>query len=174
MESDKFEEEVLEAETVPEDVPTEYECPLCDKTYKRESALVNHVKTHEGKAAEVVPAFEPTACPKCEKVYKRQAAYEKHIATCTGPVVKAERVPMTDEEKATKRKEYVDRWVAKNVTIQMRLLKGSDDLTFVEAQVELLQETDENAGMATYFKQLLVKAKKAAIKRGVWEKEVVA
>ena len=120
---------------------------------------------------DVKPVFEPTNCPECGKTYKRQTAYDKHVKSCTGPVVKAERVPMTDEEKAAKRKEYVQRWVDKNITVQIRLLKGSDDLAFVEAQVEKLQETDEKAGMATYLKQLLVTAKKSAIKRGVWDKE---
>jgi uncharacterized C2H2 Zn-finger protein len=167
MESEDFETKVDEDV---DEQPIEYECPKCGKTYKRESALVTHVTTCEGAPEDVIPEFEPTDCPKCGKTYKRQAAYEKHVESCTGPVVKAERVPMTDEEKAAKRKEYVQRWVDKNITIQIRLLKDSDDLAFVEAQVELLQETDENAGMATYFRELLAKAKKNAIKRGAWER----
>jgi len=155
---------------------TEYTCPKCDKTYKTEKGLVKHVKDCKGDKHETLDNrdWRPTECPKCGKLYKTKKGFDRHVKDCTGPKPKKERVVMTDEEKALKRKEYVQRWVDKNETIQIRLQKGSDDLAFVEAQVAVMQETDEHAGKATYFRTLLVKAKKAAIKKGIWEKEVEA
>lgn len=109
-------------------------------------------------------------CPKCGKPYKSQAAYDKHIKSCKGAKVKVERVPMTDDERAAKRKQYVQAWVDKNVTIQIRLLKGSDEMDFVDARVAELREQNPEAkkiGWATYFGNLLAAdmkrhAKKAA------------
>jgi hypothetical protein len=49
-------------------------------------------------------------------------------------------------------------------------LKGGDDLAFVDSRVEKLREKDENAGWATYFRELLVADKKKAIRKGEWEK----
>lgn len=108
-------------------------------------------------------------CPKCGKPYKSQAAYDFHVKSCKGPKVKVERVPMTDEERKAKRKEYVQRWVDKNTTIQVRLLKGSEELDFVNDRVAELQKDNDKAGMATYFSGLLQAemkrhAKKAARK----------
>ena len=111
-------------------------------------------------------------CPKCGKPYKSQAAYDHHIKSCKGAKVKVERVPMTDEERATKRKLYVQRWVDKNECIQIRLLKGSDELAFVNARVEEMRAKNPEAkkiGWATYFASLLTQdmkrhAKKAARK----------
>ena len=94
-------------------------------------------------------------CPKCEKSYKSQAAYDKHVKSCEGPKVKVERIPMTDEERRAKRKQYVQAWVDKNVTIQIRLLKGSDEMAFVDARVAELREDNPKAGWATYFGNLL-------------------
>jgi hypothetical protein len=61
-------------------------------------------------------------------------------------------------------------WIDKNVTIKIRLLKGGDDLAFVDSRLEELREKDENAGWATYFLGLLEADKKKAIRRGDWEK----
>ena len=109
-------------------------------------------------------------CPKCGKPYKSLAAYTKHVKSCKGAKVKVERVPMTDEERAAKRKEYVQAWVDKNVTIQIRLLKGSEEMDFVNDRVAELRAQNPEAkkiGWATYFSSLLSKdmkrhAKKAA------------
>jgi len=160
-----------EAETVDEEI-VEYVCPKCDKTYKREASLVKHVKRCKGKKHETLDNrdWTPEPCPKCGKTYKRKAAFDKHVESCEGPKAKVERVPMTDEEKATKRKEYVQRWVDKNVTIQIRVLKESDDMEFIDSQVAKLKEDDESAGWATYFRNLFAADKKKAIRKGDWYK----
>ena len=180
FEPEDFEEEATE-ETVEEvddtvdlpddDEPIEYECPKCGKTYKTEKGLVNHVAKCPGKPEpEPEPVWMPTKCPKCDKLYKTKTGYDRHVASCEGEQ-KPKRIPMTDEEKLAKRKEYVQRWVDKNVTIQVRLLKGSDNLAFAERQRDILREDNEKAGFATYFMGLLAADKKKAIKQGLWEKE---
>jgi uncharacterized C2H2 Zn-finger protein len=148
------------------------DCPKCGKTYKTQAWFEKHVESCTGPKDKIASLFkfEPTDCPKCGKTYERQTWFEEHVESCTGPKDKVERVPMTDEEKAAKRKEYVQRWVEKNVTIQIRLLKGGDDLAFVDSRVEKLREKDENAGWATYFRGLLEADKKKAIRKGDWEK----
>ena len=158
MESNDFE---LEAETAEDeaDEPIEHECPYCGKTYKTERGLIGHMDKCDGNqknaTEEEAEPWQPTECPKCGKLYKRQSSFEKHVESCEGPKTKRERVPMTDEEKAEKRKEYVRRWVEKNVTIQIRLGKDSEELDFVNARVEELQADDPSAGWATYFRELL-------------------
>ena len=176
FEPEDFEEEVVKEktaeETVGDDEPIEHECPKCGKTYKSERGLVNHVAKCKGKPepeAEEKAVWLPTPCPKCGKLYKSQAAYEFHVKSCTGP--KPKRVPMTEEERIARRKAGVQRWVEKNKTVQVRLLKDSDDLAFAESQVDSLRDDNEKAGLATYFMGLLAADKKKAIKKGLWEKE---
>lgn len=174
FEPEDFAEEVVEKtaeETVGDDVPIEYECPKCGKTYKSERGLVNHVAKCEGTAeAETEEkVWLPTDCPKCGKPYKSEAAFDYHVKSCTGP--KPKRIPMTEEERIARRKAGVQRWVDKNQTIQIRLLKDGDDLAFVETRLEVLREDNEKAGFATYFMGLLAADKKRAIKKGLWEKE---
>lgn len=158
----------IEAETA-EDAKTEHECPYCGKVLKSEKKLFSHMEKCDGNpknAKEPEPeVWMPQDCPKCGKTYKTKSGFDKHVESCEGPKVKAERVPMTDEEKAAKRKEYVDRWVEKNVTIQIRLLKGGEELDFVNARVEELRAEDPTAGWASYFRNLLTADMKKYAKR---------
>ena len=161
MESRDFEEIEAETAEVEADEPIEHECPYCGKTYKTEKGLMGHMEKCDGNpknaTEEEESAWEPEACPTCGKVFKTELGYHKHVerGTCEPKGEKKERVAMTDEEKAEKRKEYVRRWVEKNVTIQIRLGKESEELEFVNERVAELQEEDESAGMATYFRALL-------------------
>lgn len=166
---DQFDES-LEAETVEEET-TGHECPYCGKILKTEKSLMKHMEKCDGnpknaKEPEKAP-WVPEACPTCGKTFKTELGYHKHIeaAKCSAPAPKRERVPMTDEEKAAKRKEYVSRWVEKNVTIQIRLGKESEELVFVNERVAELQQEDESAGWATYFRNLLAADMKKFAKR---------
>jgi len=172
FEPEDFEEKTAAVEeTASDDEPIEHECPKCGKKYKSERGLVNHVAKCKGKPEpEPEPIWLATNCPKCGKTYKTKAGYDRHVASCEGEK-KPKRIPMTDEEKLAKRKEYVQRWVDKNQTIQIRLLKDGDDLAFVESRLEVLREDNERAGFATYFMGLLAADKKRAIKKGLWKKE---
>lgn len=96
----------------------------------------------------------PKECPKCQRLLKTKKGYDRHIKACKKEPSKP-RVVLTDEEKAAKRKGYVQAWVDKNQTIQIRLLKDSDELAFVTDRVDELREDNEKAGMATYFMGLL-------------------
>ena len=107
-------------------------------------------------------------CDKCDREYKTQGPYEWHIKNCTGP--KEKRVPMTDEEKEARHVERLRIYSEETQGVGFRLRKDSDDMAFIEAQIEALQETDEKAGVSTYLRTLLAKDKKNAIKRGDWEK----
>lgn len=101
-------------------------------------------------------------CPKCGKTYKRAGAFEKHVASCEGTATvdarKEPRVKMTEEEKAIKRKEYLETWLAKQVTTTIRIDESSDEAQWIEAAVEELQNDYESAGRATVLRLLIFDA----------------
>jgi len=110
----------------------------------------------------------PKECPKCNRLLKTENGYDKHIKACKKEPSKP-RVVLSEEERIARRKAGVQRWVDAREVIQIRLLKGSDKLAFVNDRVAELKEQNPKAGWATYFGVLLAKdmkrhAKKAAKK----------
>lgn len=106
----------------------------------------------------------PKECPKCQRLLKTRKGYDKHTKACTKEPSKP-RVILSDEERILRRKEGIARWVAKNTTIQIRILKGSEDMAYIDARVAELQELNPKAGWATYFIGLLEADKKRHAKR---------
>lgn len=138
-------------------------------------SMTNESSTKSGpdKAPDVTKdnrLWMPKECPKCQRLLKTKKGYDKHIKACKKEPSKP-RVVLSDEERIARRKAGVQRWVDKNTTIQIRLLKGSSEMNFVDARVAELREQNPEAriGWATYFLSLLSKdmkrhAKKAARK----------
>lgn len=111
---------------------------------------------------EVKAEVEPQTyiCPKCDKVYKRESALVKHVATCEGRKTedkrdKPKRVPMTAEQKKAQRKVYVDRWLAKNTTIQVRFGNNSEELRLIDETVADWQKDDPKLGRASVIKEAI-------------------
>ena len=96
----------------------------------------------------------PKECPKCERLLKTRKGYENHISKCDKKPSKP-RVILSDEERIARRKAGVQAWVAAREVVQVRLLKGSEELAFVNARVKEMRVDNPNAGWATYFMGLL-------------------
>lgn len=53
-----------------------FSCPICDKTFSRESAMEKHIRTHTGE--------RPFKCTLCAKAYKQQVHLNEHMRSHTG------------------------------------------------------------------------------------------